>query len=96
MRLTGGGISRTVSLNQLAELLARTGAQGVKRNNGVANGAVTVIRAGQVPRPEVSPSKVSLHGIRYTAGRVVVMRPEDKCRSSCGCGEEQGAAVGAG
>lgn len=60
----------------------------MNRNNGVANGAVTVICAGQVPRPEVSPSKVSLHGNRYTAGRVVVMRPEDKCRSSCGCGEE--------
>ena len=63
LRLTGGGISRTVWLNQLSLLLARTGAHEVNCNNeGVANGTVTAIRAGQVPRPEVSPSNVSLHG----------------------------------
>lgn len=81
LRLIGGGISRTLWL-KMAELLARTGAQGVNRNNeGVTNGTVTVIRAGQVRRPEVSPSKVSLHGNQYTASGVVVIRPEDKCRS---------------
>ena len=66
----------------MAELLVRTGAQGVNRNNeGVANSTLTVIRAGQVPRPEVSLSKVSFHGNQYTASGVVVIRPQDKCRS---------------